>query len=173
MFCRQCGSQIPLAAPYCDVCGHQAAEPRPVTPPKQQTHPLHGDDDFKTLIATAPKPKSNKWGWAVVAVLAIVAVSLVTTSIVLFVLWSPWGESSADKAEKRPEQSKPTPRPTRSAPVYVPTVEPTYEASPQQIYEQQPAALPKPPPRDIVVHQMFIDPLQFRYIPFTVEGTGY
>jgi len=132
MFCRQCGSQLPLAAPYCDVCGHQAADARQVRPLTQQTRPLP-DDDFRTLlaVATPAKTKSYKWGWAAVAVLAVLAASLIATSIVLFVVWPPWGDQAAEKNERQGEKRNAAPQPTRAVPVYAPTVEPAYKATPQ------------------------------------------
>jgi hypothetical protein len=155
------------------VCGCAAADPRQVKPLNQQTRPLKADDDFKTLLAPPPKPKSYKWGWAAVAVLAVVAVSLAATSIVLFVVWPPWGEQTEDTTERRVEKNKPTPHPTRSAPARMSLPEPTYSATPYPTYEPTPELLPKPPAHDIVRQQMFVEPLHFRYIPFTVESVGY
>lgn len=59
MYCRQCGSQLPLATPYCDVCGSKAADPRPVKP-------LLDEEDYITKIVpyspteTAPTPHPRR-----------------------------------------------------------------------------------------------------------------
>jgi len=132
MFCRQCGSQLPLAATFCDVCGSTAAEPRPVTPNNPQpTRPLQDDSDFVTRIHVEPKAERDKIPLALAAVFAAGILLLLGVIIGIFVI----DYFSSKESPPSVVQTKRTATP-------VPTFMPTITPPPQR--ESAPPPIPAP-----------------------------